>query len=181
MKFDTSRRLNKIPEESTCNVGDLGSIPGLGRSPGEGKGHPHQYPGLENSMDCRVHGVAKSRTQLSDNFHFLKHWPERKTITCHCWKCHDPFSMSVCSGTKEKPNLRPQLDACSEGSQNFFLQKLLYYRKLNRNKLSFIEVEASTYFALKIFTRLLQGNVVLIFIGGETDWGGAFKQLSTTT
>ena len=46
--------------ESACNVGDLGSIPGLGRSPGEGKGYPLQYSGLENSMDSIVHGVAKS-------------------------------------------------------------------------------------------------------------------------
>ena len=52
-------------KESTCNVGDPGSIPGLGRSPGEGKGYPLQYPGLENSMDYLVHGVAKSRTKLS--------------------------------------------------------------------------------------------------------------------
>ena len=50
-------------------MGDLGSIPGLRRSPGEGKGYSLQYSGLENSMDCIVHGVAKSRTQLSD-FHF---------------------------------------------------------------------------------------------------------------
>ena len=47
-------------KESTCNVGDLGLIPRLGRSPGEGKGYPLQYSGLENSMDCIVHGVAKS-------------------------------------------------------------------------------------------------------------------------
>ena len=58
-------------KESACNVGDLGLIPGLGRSPGEGKGYPFQYSGLENSMDCIVHGVAKSRTQLS-GFHFTK-------------------------------------------------------------------------------------------------------------
>ena len=58
-----------VGEESTCNVGDLGSISGLGRSPGEGKGYPLQYSGLENFMDCIVHGVAKSQTQLS-NFHF---------------------------------------------------------------------------------------------------------------
>ena len=45
-----------------CNAGDLGLIPGLGRSPGEGKGYPLQYSGLENSMDCRVHGVVKSWT-----------------------------------------------------------------------------------------------------------------------
>ena len=56
-------------KESTCNVGDLSMIPGLGRSPGEGKGYSLQYPGLENSMDCEVHGVTKNQTQLS-NFHF---------------------------------------------------------------------------------------------------------------
>ena len=55
-------------KESACNVGDLGSIPGSGRSPGEGKGYPLQYSGLVNFMDCIVHGVAKSRTWLSD-FH----------------------------------------------------------------------------------------------------------------
>ena len=51
-------------KESSCNVGDLGSIPGLGRSCGQGKGYPLQYSGLENSMDCIVHGVAKSQTQI---------------------------------------------------------------------------------------------------------------------
>ena len=49
-------------KESACNVGDLGLIPGLGRSPGEGNGYPLQYSGLENSMDCVVRGVAKSWT-----------------------------------------------------------------------------------------------------------------------
>ena len=57
-------------KESVCNVGDLGSTPGLGRSPGEGNGYPLQYSGLENSMDSIVHGVTKSQTQLSD-FHSL--------------------------------------------------------------------------------------------------------------
>ena len=57
-------------KESACNVGDLGSIPGLGRYPGEGKGCPFQYSGLENSMDCIVHGVAKRWTRLSD-LHFM--------------------------------------------------------------------------------------------------------------
>ena len=48
--------------DSACNTGDLGLIPGLGKSPGEGNGYPLQYSGLENSMDYRVHGVTKSRT-----------------------------------------------------------------------------------------------------------------------
>ena len=52
-------------KESTCNVGDLSSIPGVGRSPGEGKGYPLQYSGVENSMDCIVHGVTKSWIRLS--------------------------------------------------------------------------------------------------------------------
>ena len=58
-------------KESACNAGDLGSIPGLARSPGEGHGNPLQYSCLENSVDrgawwAPVHGVAKSRTQLND-------------------------------------------------------------------------------------------------------------------
>ena len=62
-------------KESIWNAGDLGSIPGLGRSPGEGNGYPLQYSDLENSMDrgawqAIVHGVAKSQTWLSD-FHLL--------------------------------------------------------------------------------------------------------------
>ena len=49
-------------EESTYNAGDLGSIPGLEKSPGEGNSYLLQHFGLENSMDCMVHGVAKSQT-----------------------------------------------------------------------------------------------------------------------
>ena len=49
-------------KESACNVGDLGLITGLGRSPGEGNGYPLQYSGLDNSKDFIVHGVAKSRS-----------------------------------------------------------------------------------------------------------------------
>ena len=55
-------------KESACSEGDLGLIPGLGRSPGKGNDYPLQYSGLENSMDYIVHGVTKSQTQLS-NFH----------------------------------------------------------------------------------------------------------------
>ena len=58
-------------KEYACNAGDLSSIPGLGRCPGEGNGNPLQYCCLENSMDrglqwTTVHGVTKSQTQLSD-------------------------------------------------------------------------------------------------------------------
>ena len=49
-------------KDSACNAGDIGSIPGLGRSPGERNGYPLHYSGLENSMDCIVHAVAKSWT-----------------------------------------------------------------------------------------------------------------------
>ena len=58
-------------KETACNAGDLGSIPGSGRPPGEGNGNPLQYPCLENPMDrgawwAAVPGVTKSWTQLSD-------------------------------------------------------------------------------------------------------------------
>ena len=56
----------QLVKKSACNAEDLGLIPGLGRSPGEGKGYLFQYSGLENSMDCTVHKVTKSRTQLND-------------------------------------------------------------------------------------------------------------------
>ena len=59
-------------KESTCNTGDLGLIPGLGRSPGEEKGYQLQYSGLENLMGFIVHGVANSWTWLSD-FHTDTH------------------------------------------------------------------------------------------------------------
>ena len=58
-------------KESTCNAGDLGLITGLGKSPKEGNGYPLNYSGLDNSMDCVVHGVAKNQTRLSNfEFHF---------------------------------------------------------------------------------------------------------------
>ena len=74
-------------KESACNVGDLGSILGLGKSPGEGKGYPLQYSGLQNSMDCIVHGVTKSRTGPSD-FHF-----HREKRGCLAWNRKDPREM----------------------------------------------------------------------------------------
>ena len=78
-------------KESASNAGDLGSIPGLGRSPKEGKGYIIQYCGRENFMDCTVHGVAKSRTRLTDfHFHFQckAHWKPLAdkicSLICNC-------------------------------------------------------------------------------------------------
>ena len=56
----------QVVKETAYNAGDLGSIPGLERSPGEDKGYPLQYSGLENSTDCIDAGVAKSQTRLSN-------------------------------------------------------------------------------------------------------------------
>ena len=83
MKLKDTLSLEGFPcgsagKEFSCNVGDLGSIPGLGRSPGEGTGYPLQYSGLENSMDCIVHGVTKCRTRVS-NLHFTSLYPWKKS------------------------------------------------------------------------------------------------------
>ena len=82
-------------KEFTCNAGELSLDPRLGRSPGERKGYPLQYSGLENSMDCTVHGVAKSQTQLSD-FHnvvqnHLEFWLKNGILTQKCWVLQHPL------------------------------------------------------------------------------------------
>ena len=60
MRAGNGRVCGLAGKEPTCNAGDLGSIPGLGRSPGEGNSYPLQNSGVENSMDCIVHSVAKN-------------------------------------------------------------------------------------------------------------------------
>ena len=86
-----------------CNAGDLGSIPGLGKSPGEGRDCLLQYSGLENSMDCIVHGVAKSWARLR-NFRF------------HSRECHKSIKTHGCiqsvegldrTGSKGRRSLYP--------------------------------------------------------------------------
>ena len=94
-------------KESTCNAGDLGLIPGLGRSPGEGKGYPLQYSSLENSMYCIIHVVAKSQTWLS-GFNSL---PSLNYYII-CWDCHlfceqSSFLLTFCfCGSRDKTGLR---------------------------------------------------------------------------
>ena len=92
-------------KESACNAGDLGSVPGLGRSPGEGKGYPLQYSGLENYMDGIVHGLVKRWTLLS-NFHF--HMLSTLMVIqsyCLITKAYNPAS--VAKAKREKPSLIP--------------------------------------------------------------------------
>ena len=80
-------------KESTCNTGDVGLIPGLGRSLGEGKRYPFQYSGLENSMDFIVHRVSKSQARLSD-FHF--HLSILILVFCRVWgRGLEPFLMEI--------------------------------------------------------------------------------------
>ena len=75
---------SSVGKEFACSAGGLGSIPGLGRSPGEGNGNPLQYLCLENLLDrgawwTAVHGVSKSQARLS-NFHFLS----LQRLICWC-------------------------------------------------------------------------------------------------
>ena len=87
-------------KEPTCNAGDMGSVPGLGRSPGEGNGYPFPYSGLENSPDrvawwaTTVHGVTKNQTRLSD-FHCTEnfynfHQRSRRVASQLTWKARHP-------------------------------------------------------------------------------------------
>ena len=92
-------------KESACNVGDLGSIAGLRRSPGEGKGYPLQYCDLKNSIDCIIHGVTKSWTRLS-GFHtshtllnrylYLIHWMSISKNVFVTWIIFIFFNNAIC-------------------------------------------------------------------------------------
>ena len=86
-------------KESACNAGDLGSVPGLGRSPGEGKSYPLQYSGLENPMDCIVHGVTKSWTWLID-FHFSVY-----LLIRHSPYTPSPFPFAMTTGKTVAPTI----------------------------------------------------------------------------
>ena len=94
-------------KESACNAGELGSIPGVGRGPGEVKGYLLQYSGLESSMGCIVHGVAKSRTRLS-RLHFtsairrLPLWLSGKESVC---RAGAPGEASSIPGSGRSPGM----------------------------------------------------------------------------
>ena len=95
-------------KESTRNAGDLGSIPGLGRSPGEGKGSPLQYFGLENSMDCIVHQLDGIPVEL---FQTLKDDAVKvlHSICQQIWKTHQwpqDWKRSVFILTPKKGNAK---------------------------------------------------------------------------
>ena len=115
----TDISLSKLPEiekdrgalasliAQLVNAGDPGSIPVLGRSAGEGKGYPLQYSGLENSIDCIVHGDAKSRTWLSD-FHFHFHF-QRSLACCSSWDLIRSQRVGYNLGTEQQPLKRTLL------------------------------------------------------------------------
>ena len=116
---------------SACNVGDLGSIPGSGRSPGEGNGNSLQYSCLENPMDrgawwATVHGVAKSQTRLSDftSLHFTFH-PSAKVLKAFLQNFIEltkddviylnnlTQTCAICQQTNSNSNIRPPLPGSS--------------------------------------------------------------------
>ena len=98
---------SSVGKKSTCNAGDRGSIPGLGRFPRERKSYPLQYSGLDNSMDGISHGVAKNQTQLSDfHFHFtftlglpsqltVKNLPVMQKTWVQFWGWEDPLEKKI--------------------------------------------------------------------------------------
>ena len=101
---------------SAYNVGDLGSISGLERSPGEGKGYPLQYSGLENFMDSRVHWVPKSRKPMRDfHFHFLLHWLQQSL-----WLSGSQQTVenSLRDGNTRTPYLPPEKSVCRSRSNS---------------------------------------------------------------
>ena len=157
-------------KESTCNEGDLGSIPGLGRSPGEGKGYPLQHSGLGNSMDCRVHGVAKSQTRLS-NFHSLHtrivrrpHWPIGWKAGTPCRAQHVFFSAECTTVYKQHSHVT------IEKRRILPLQKKVSWQSSRWNRGKKTQVCVALYISDKPtvvkhfqFTKTLRDKVFSIF------------------
>ena len=108
-------------KESAHKAGDLGSIPGLGRFPGEGKGYPLQYSGLENSMNCIFHGGAKSWTRLS-KFHF--HCTFNKCITLGKRTNVGPLTMCI-----NRYKLQIKLQKCSALDKHTFIAMWMFRAK----------------------------------------------------
>ena len=96
LQYSWASLLAQLVKKSACNVGDLGLIPGLGRSSGEGKGYPVQYSGLENSMDCIVHGAQRVRHDWA-TFTLLSHRAYVEECLCS-YKTHpELFKSDVCN------------------------------------------------------------------------------------
>ena len=120
-------------KESTCNARDLSLIPRLERSPGEGKGYPLQYFGVENSMDCIVHGVTESQTQRNDfYFTLVAQWQrihlskQEMWVRSWGWEMATHFSILAweISWTEEPDRLQSMESQKSGKSQYLFLKYL---------------------------------------------------------
>ena len=106
-------------KKSACNAGDLGSIPGLGRSPEEGNSYAFKYSGLENSMDrgawqATVHGVTKSQTQLSDFYFHFQSYLGSSVSKEPAWTAGDPGSTPGLGISPEEGNGNPLQYSCLE-------------------------------------------------------------------
>ena len=136
-----------VGKESACNAGDPSSSPGLGWSPGEGKGYPLQNSGLENSTGCIVHGVTESWTRLS-NFHFFMMLSKSfssfgafslSTAKLKCW-----IKMWI-SRHQGKPSSRVALSTSSQMLSNSILPFCITHNFLEGSKLTCFQCSVLSY------------------------------------
>ena len=127
-----------VGKESACNLGDLGLIPGLERSPGEGKGCPFQYSGLENSMDYIVHTVVKSRTRLRDfHIHSLMYKTQNEESTSNELFCLEPCNRRHCTYSVL---VMPHKNGVVQTSPDFKAKEIQYLQR----KLSILQMFTQT-------------------------------------
>ena len=127
-----------VGKESACNARDLGSIPGLGRSSGEGKGCPFQYSGLENSMDYIVHTVVKSRTRLRDfHIHSLMYKTQNEESTSNELFCLEPCNRRHCTYSVL---VMPHKNGVVQTSPDFKAKEIQYLQR----KLSILQMFTQT-------------------------------------
>ena len=167
-------------KESSCNAGDLGSVPGLGRSPRDGKGYPLQYYGLETSMDCI--GVAKHQTQVSD-FHF--HFPHPRHcqgrlqmfwniswVSCSTWWTSQSFTSGLLQ--RRKRRYRHKHNSCY-GQLDFY--NICCFIKYTWSGDFSLQFSLSAFVILSLVCSEFLGNWWFNWGGGRVRW---VKYLTST-
>ena len=168
---------SSVGKESTCNIGDLDLIPGLGRSPGDGKGYPFQYSDLQNSMNCIVHGVSESQTTTewlslslyNDKINIKKHKTHMPSRLCLLYNLCQQICVAIMgSACMHAKSLQSCLTLCNPLDYNLpgsSVHGILQARILEWGAILFSRRSSCprnrTHYSI---SRIIENNNIIVFI-----------------